>query len=365
MKILHLITRFIKGGADENTLLTVLSLNKKYDVTLAYGCEFDDEIVNIAESNGIKTKCFPMLRHYNPITQPIALFQLYRFIKKNNFDIVHTHSTEAGIVGRFAANLAGTKTIIHTVHGIPFNRNLVLRNFLLFCEKSAAKHTDKIITNADIIAKEYLKKNIGKKHQYATIYSGIDLDKFRIINIEKNPKKIVTIISRLADGKGHDTFIESAKLVLKKHPETIFWIVGKGENQKNIEKLIFQNNLEKNVKLLGHRDDIPKIIHDSYMLVLPSLREGTPRVIFEAMACKKPVIASNVDGIPEQVIHNKTGILIPPKNPELLAKKICFLLDNPKIAERMGIEGYSRVKKFSFESMAEQINLLYISILHR
>lgn len=372
-KILHIITRFIKGGADQNTLLTVLGLDKKkYDVYLAFGSGYDKKQVELVRKNKIKTRYFLLLKHFNIFALCVSLIQIYNYIKKNNFDIVHTHSTEAGIVGRVAARLAGTKMVIHTVHGIPFTpyRSKFLNSFVCMLEKYCAGFTTKIIANANLIRDDYLKRRIGKRNQYVTIYSGIDIKEFRkkidVTKIKKTlgikNEHIVTNISRLANGKGHEYLLKAAKTILKKIPNTKFLIIGDGELRRKIKEEIKELRLERKVLMLGQRDDIAELIAISDFIVLPSLWEGTPRIIPEAMAMKKPVIATRIAGIPEQIIDGKTGVLVRPKDVQGLAKAMLYLLKNKKKAERMGVEATKIVNKFSAAKMVADIDKLYTSL---
>ncbi len=366
-KILHIITRFTKGGADENTKLTCLGLNKdKYNVYLAFGNEYDKEEVNEVKKSNIKTRCFPMLRHLNPVSSLLSLIPVYLYIKKNRFTIVHTHSTEAGLIGRLAAIFARVPIIIHTVHGSPFSETRpYLVNFLtLIGERTVAKKTTKIISNADILTREYLDRSIGTGKQYVTIRSGIDLERFKdariIKKIRDRAKFNVLMVSRITEGKGFDELIEAANIL--KNKDIHFFVAGEGDLFDYYRKR--SKSISEYITFLGFRKDISSLLKSSDVLVLPSYREGTPRVITEAMAASIPVIATNIGGIPEQVEDNKTGFLISIKNSKLLAEKILYLLKNPEKAREMGMSGYRRVSEFSKEKMLRDIDKLYSDLLH-
>jgi len=360
IKILHLITRFIKGGADENTLLSILGLKDKYDITLGFGCEYDINMINKLENKGIKIKVFS-LKHNSVISSLRSIFEISFYLKKEKFDIIHTHSTEAGIIGRIAAKLAGISIIIHTIHGIAFSeyRSILLNSFIIHLEQICARFSNRLISNSDNIQTIYLNKHIGKRNQFITIYSGIDFNKFKTKKKSKNNIPIISMISRLAEGKGHKYLLLAAKEVLKQR-RAEFWIVGDGEYEEQIIRMIADMDLQNAVKLLGHRDDIPEIISESDISVLPSLFEGTPRCIIESLRLKTPVIATNVGGIPELIEDTKTGFLISPKNHILLADRINYLLNHPKIASAIAEAGFKESHKFSSEDMVQKIDKVYL-----
>ncbi len=358
-KIFHLITRFIKGGADENTLLTILGLKDRYDITLGFGNEYDQEQVGLAQKRGIKTKTFSRLIHNKPGAYIPALLEIYLYLKQNKFDIIHVHSTEAGIIGRIAARLAGIPIVIYTLHGSPFSgtRGIITNWLIWIFEIITAPFTAKIITNADNLAKEYLHKKIGAPQQYQTVYSGIEIEKFErakpIKELRDKSGFNIGFISRITEGKGYDEALAAMHLI--KNKKAHLFIAGDGE----LLNYYRNKNNNENITFLGYRPDIDRIIASCDLIILPSYREGTPRCITEAMAASKPVIATNIAGIPEQVEDNKSGFLVPIKNSELLAQKMEYLINNPKLAKKMGKEGYKRVNKFSSDKMVRDIGQLY------
>jgi len=368
-KVLHIITRLLRGGAEEETLSIIYGLKNKYDFYLGYGAEFEDAQVRELQKNGIKTQRFSLLRHYDPFSIFFSVFQMYRYMKRHHFQIVHTHSTEAGVAGRIAAYLAGVPIIIHTIHGIPFTegRNPLLRTFLLFWERMMAKTTARFESNADIITKKFLEKGVGKGNQYVTIYSGIDIEKFEDaqpvdLNIPSDHLKVL-MAGRLAKGKGFEELIQAAKKVAKQEKKISFLIAGEGELELKIRKRIRDNALEDHFLLLGYRDDLYRVMKSVDLFVLPSHAEGTPRVITEAMAAGLPVVATRVGGIPEQIEDGRNGLLIQPKNSDQLAEAILKLSRDGEIRKKMGRESYKRVQRFSLQKMIEDVDTLYESLL--
>lgn len=364
-RVFHLITRLLKGGAEAKTIATVQGLGD-YEFTVGYGAEYDQEQVKLLEHGGIETKFFPRIRHYNPVTTVPAVLSLARYLRRENFDIVHTHSTEAGIIGRFAATLVGVPNIVHTVHGVPFadDRSSLLNRFVLACERQAATYTDRIVTNADVITDDYLERGIGRPEQYTTVYSGVDLDAFADAQPAdglpgKRPR--VVMVGRLADGKGHEVLLDAVESLGDFQGSVC--IVGDGPLYSSLAEMIEDRGLAEDVFLTGFLDEIPRVLAASDVLVLPSFREGTPRVITEAMASGLPVVATDIAGIPEQVEDGENGYLIPTGNSGALADRLERLLADANLREQMGARGLERTDRFSIATMMRRINVIYNNLL--
>ncbi len=361
-RIFHLITRLLKGGAEAKTLETVFGL-EEYEFTVGYGAEFDSDQVRQLEQNGITTQCFRTIRHYNPVTTLPAVVSVARYLRKEEFDIVHTHSTEAGIIGRFAATLAGVPAVVHTVHGVPFaeDRNVMLNRFVLGCERIAAPRTDRIVTNADAISKEYLDRGIGRPEQYTTVYSGIELDRFRdaspAVDIDRSGIRIL-MVSRLADGKGFYDLFDALERI---EGEISVYVVGDGPLFEDLEATVDERDLP--VTMLGYRSDVAEIMAACDVFVLPSYREGTPRVITEAMASGLSVVATDIAGIPEQIADGESGFLIEPGDIEALANRLEQLCTSTKLREEFGAVNRERVERFSKEQMLTDIEAVYENVL--
>jgi glycosyltransferase involved in cell wall biosynthesis len=364
--VCHLITRLLFGGAEAKTLRTVEGLDG-YDFTVGYGASYADEQVERLRAHGVGTKRFPLVRHYNPVTAVPAVLSVARYLQAKQFDIVHTHSTEAGIIGRAGAALAGVPTVIHTVHGVPFteDRSAVLNRFVLGCERRAATVTDRIVTNADAISEEYLDCGIGRPEQYVTVYSGIDPDTFTeadpAADIDRSVP-VVTMVARLVDGKGIDVLLDAVEQL--SDTEYRVYIVGDGPLRASLATTIRDRGLNR-VELLGYREDIPAILAASDVFVLPSYREGTPRVITEAMAAGLPVVATDIAGIPEQVVDGETGLLVPTGDPTAVADSLDELLSEPEQRDRFGKRARERVRRFSDERMCADLDSLYQELLTR
>jgi glycosyltransferase involved in cell wall biosynthesis len=361
-RVFHLITRLLKGGAEAKTIETVQGLDE-YDFTVGHGAEFDPDQVARLESNGVETRCFRTIRHYNPVTALPAVVAVARYLSRKEFDILHTHSTEAGIIGRFAASIADVPAVVHTVHGVPFaeDRNALLNQFVLRCERAAARRTDRIVTNADAIAEAYLDRKIGHTDQYTTVYSGIDIDRFRNASpaddIDGSSVRIL-MVSRLANGKGFKDLFDALEQI---EEEVSVYLVGDGPLFEELEKTIEGRDLP--VSMLGYRSDVASVMAACDIFVLPSYREGTPRVITEAMASGLPVVSTEIAGIPEQVADGKNGFLIQPGDIEALADRLTKLVESTELREGFGMLSQERIEKFSVETMLSGLDDLYQELL--
>jgi glycosyltransferase involved in cell wall biosynthesis len=289
-----------------------------------------------------------------------------RYLQTEEFDIVHTHSTEAGIIGRFAAALVDAPAVVHTVHGVPFtsDRPPTLNRFVLSCERRAATVTDRLITNADAITTAYLGRNIGRREQYRTVYSGIDINRFRdaepATDIDGSGVRVLCV-ARLVEGKGIEDLLAA---VNRTDDQTLsVYLVGDGPHRSEIEREIPRRDLSQRVHVLGYRDDIPELMAACDLFVLPSYREGTPRVITEAMASGLPVIATDIAGIPEQIEEGTNGFLIQPGNIPALVDRLDRLAAAPSIRESFGAAGQQRAERFSRERMCADLADVYADVL--
>jgi glycosyltransferase involved in cell wall biosynthesis len=388
-KIIHLITRLDKGGSAENTLLTVLGIDKKkYEVVLAKGPTYESRMskeehasviadLREAQLKGVKIVNIPfLLRRINPVYDLLALFSLYILLIKERPTIVHTHTSKAGLLGALAAKMAGIPILVHTPHGhVLWGYFGPLRTkIFIFLERLSSRITDKIVALTNREKEDYLMFKIAKEDRYVVISSGIRLKKFKesLIDEKKSFKKelgipetssIVGTVGRLVPVKGPEFLIKAAKYIISKYPDTFFIFTGDGYLRRDLENKAFKMGIKENIIFLGWRDDAAKIISAYDVFVLPSLNEGMGRVLVEAMALGKPIVASNIGGIPDLVIHGKNGFLVPSKNPKELAKYIQILLEDENKREKMGLAGKEMSLNFSAENMVVKITKLYDELL--
>ena len=382
-KVIHVITRFDKGGASENTFLTVQGLDKnKYDVILIRGlseesCMGTEETAAVesnlseAEKGGVKVITIPeLVRSIHPLNDLKALFGLIGIFRDEKPHIVHTHTSKAGILGRWAAFFANITIIVHTPHGHVFwgYFNKWKTACFIFLERMTASITDKIITLTEQEKKDHLRFKIAPDEKFTVIHSGVDLTAFSNARInalamrEKlgiSPEAfVVGTAGRLTPIKGQKYLLEAAAVISPRKPDLFFVFLGDGELASELSKMASSRGI-KNVMFLGWRQDVPEVMSTFDIFVLPSLNEGMGKVLVEAMALGKPIVASDVGGIPDLVIHNHNGLLVPPADVEGLVNSINELLHDPIKRKEMGDRGKVVAADYSAEAMIQKIDQLY------
>ena len=371
IKLLHVITHLPIGGAQDNTLYTVELLNKdKYDISLS--CNLNGELVSRAKKvKHLKLYDVPNLHREVSIINDIRAFlSLYKLIKKENFTIIHTHSSKAGFLGRIAAMLNKTPIVIHTIHGFAFHdyMNSFKKNIFIYLEKLSAKWTHGLVTVSNLNKKKVVDLGIAPIEKLKNIYSGIDLtlfineknDQFRKeLNLDSN-HLLLGSVGRLSNQKDPITMIEAFCIVIKRFPNAHLTLVGDGELRDEILIKIDQLQLNGRVHLTGNKNDPWKIYHSLDLFIMSSIYEGLGRSITEALSCGVPVVCTSVEGVPEIVRDNETGILVPPKDPSALATGIIKSLNDMDNARKMAEEGRKFVNEnFDVKKMVDDIDTLY------
>ena len=376
IKVIHIITRLDKGGSAENTFLTLKGLDKsRYQVSLIAGPVDDpsqDRRSHLEES-GVRYIQVPQLRRNIDLFYDFsALLKTFRLLRRERPDIVHTHTSKAGLLGRLAAKLAGIPSIIHTPHGHVFFGYfgaLKTRMFILF-EKLASRITDKIVALTPREKSDYLSYKVTSEEKLVVIPSGIELHKCQPAPREERSKfrkelgipessAVVGTAGRLVPVKGPVFLLQAFERVISEHPDTYLIFAGDGPLRKSLEKNAVVMGLAKNIIFTGWREDMARVLSVFDVFCLPSLNEGMGRVLVEAMALGKPVVASAVGGIPDLIIPGKNGFLVPPRNPGELARQILFLVKNREEAAKLGRAGKGMVSAFSDEIMVKKIAELY------
>jgi glycosyltransferase involved in cell wall biosynthesis len=389
MRIVHIITRLILGGAQENTLITCKLLAQRgHDVTLVTGPALgpEGELFDQAEGQGYKVLVVDKLRRaINPLNDIVGYFRIKKLLKQLQPDIVHTHSAKAGILGRFAGcALKGQwgenlPAVVHTIHGLAFHpyQSEFLNKFYITVERSVAKRTDFFISVADAMTAQATAVGIGRPEQFVTAYSAIEEDDFlepispdrkkdfrRRYGIEEDAIVLVTI-ARLFMLKGHEYVIESAKQLSKRFENCVWLFIGDGNLSEHFKEQARQVGLAEKVKFTGllPPSDIPLAIQSSDILVHCSLREGLARTLPQAMLCGKPAISFDVDGARE-VVNKNTGRLIEPKNIEQLINACAELIEDKDLREALGKAGReSVIEQFAPNRMVDIIEAVYRELL--
>lgn len=390
MKIVHIITRLILGGAQENTLITCKLLAQRgHDVTLITGPAIgpEGELFNQTRNQKYNVILVPkMIRAICPLYDTISYYQIKRYLKQLRPDIVHTHSAKAGILGRFAAHslrnthdaLRNTR-IVHTIHGLAFHpyQSQLINEFYIAVEKAAAKRNDFFFSVADAMTSQALAAGIGRPEQFTTAYSAIEEDDF-LQPVSKELKRtfrqkygiaedavVLVTIARLFMLKGHDYIIESAKTLSQRYKNAVWLFVGDGNLSQHYKEQVSQLGLSEKIKFTGLLPprQIPVAINSSDILVHCSLREGLARTLPQAMLCAKPAVSFDVDGARE-VVNENTGRLIQPRNVEQLTAACAELLENADLRDKLGRAGRESVKqKFAPDTMVDTIETVYKKLL--
>ena len=378
MRIAHVITRLIVGGAQENTISSVLGLNNKKDITVKLysgpttGPEGSLETL-FSDSPALFHLVPSLVRPIRPLSDYLAYRYLAQEFIKFKPDIVHTHSGKAGFIGRLAAKSAGVKIIIHSIHGPSFGNyqgwlaNTLFRN----AEKFAAKYTDHFITVADAMKEQYINAGIGQENIYTKIFSGFNLDPFMNTDNSEDIRNqlginkdnfVVGKIARLFELKGHDSLFKIAPNLVKKIPNIKFLIVGDGPWKSRFKKTANKINCGKNFVFTGlvKPSRIPSIISSMDALVHLSRREGLPRALPQAMAAAKPIVAFDYDGAREVCHNERTGFLVNQNDLDGLEKSIICLFKDNKLRKILGQSGQVFVRdKFTTKKLIEEQYQLY------
>lgn len=359
-------------------LLNQIKNLQKQDYDVSVVCSSGKWIKEIEQEN-ISVKPITMTRKMSPFLDLISLFRLIIYFNKEKFDIIHTSTPKAGLLGTLAAKICGVPIIIHSNLGFYFHKGTpwLKKKFFIFIEKIVAKCSDLIFSVDREDIDTAIKKKICPPGKIKYLGGWVDLNRFNRYRfsqefIEKKKQKlgisldvkIIGIIARLVEEKGYLELFEAFTRVLKHFPNTILLIIGPKEPEKKDRinpALVFeQSKIKNNVLYLGERTDVDELYILMDVFVLPSWREGIGVSILEASAMEKPVIASNIRGLREAVENGKTGILIPVRDLEKLTQAILYLLSNPEKGKEMGRAGRKKIEKeFDQEIIFNRINKEY------
>ncbi len=342
-KVVHVVTRLDFGGAQQNTLWTVKNLDpQKYEAVLVCGKGgfLDEE----ARQNSRRVVFVSSLRRaINPFADLMAFCRLAYFFRKEKPDVVHTHSSKAGILGRLAAWTAGVKVIIHTYHGFGFNdrQNPLLKKMYVILERFCARKSRALIFVSRANWDYALKNGIGPESRFRLIRSGVDLARFPAVVDDRARKKmelglapeslVVISIGNLKPQKNPGDFVELAAKVILRVPQAEFLFIGDGSLRNEVESRVAALGLSKKIHFPGWRKDAAEWLAVSDVFVLTSLWEGLPRSLVEAMKSGLPCAAYAVDGICDLIQDKENGFLVSVKDVETLSARVIRLLQEPDL----------------------------------
>lgn len=381
LKICHVITRMIVGGAQENTLLTVRShLEKGHEVTVATGFSpgREGKLLENASYGEFPLVEFPdLVREISPWHDLKAYFALKKFFRENKFDAVHTHSSKAGIIGRLAARAAGIPVVVHTVHGQAFHpyQSKLKNRLFIFLERFAAKYCDKIYAVAQAMIDQCVAAKVAPKEKYMVVYSGMDTAAFagakrdealrQKLGIPEDAFTVVTV-ARLFAQKGYEYVIPAAKKVLAVRPDVHFLFVGDGPMYDELTSELEKSGIRGNFHFAGlvPPGEVASYIAQADLLWHLSLHEGLPRAVVQALAVGIPAIGFALDGTPEVIIDGETGFLTAAEDVDLVAQRTLELTGDASLREQMGRTGKEKVlEQFDWHRMGDILEKEYRALL--
>ena len=384
LRVVHLITRLIIGGAQENTLHTVEDQHQLFgdEVSLISGPGLGPEgsLEARASEGGYPVHLIPELRRsLHPLRDWNSYREIIRLLQEIQPDIVHTHSSKAGIIGRAAAAKLGIPAV-HTIHGAAFHfgQSQIAYRIYQLAERFASRWTHHFISVADDMTDQYVHARVASRDQFTTILSGFDVEPYlnpprsreavrRELGLQPN-EIVVGKIARLFHLKGHEFLISAAPSIIRACPQVRFLLVGDGILRKEFEERIAKLGLTNRFVFTGlvPPTRIPELIQAMDIVAHTSQWEGLARVLPQALIAAKPVVAYDVGGAREVVIAGATGYLLPRDSIEPLATAIVRLASDPEQRAKYGAEGRRRfTEQFRHQTMTSRIRQVYFDVLAR
>jgi glycosyltransferase involved in cell wall biosynthesis len=383
MRIAHVITRLILGGAQENTLFACEDLLRIYgdEVLLVTGPALGPEgsLLERGRAGGLPLEIVPSLRRaIHPWRDLVAYRRIKAALARFRPQVVHTHSAKAGILGRAAASALGVPAIVHGVHGAPFHpyQGRGARLACRACERWAAKRCHAFVSVADAMTELMVRSGVAPRERFTTIYSGMEVEplldsaRHRLPTRQSlgyRPEQIVVgKVARLFPLKGHEDLVQAARRIVQVVPQVRFLLVGDGLLAGRLRDQIAACGLEDHFQLTGlvPPEQIPVLLSAMDLVVHASLREGLARALPQALIAGKPVVSYDVDGAREVVIPDQTGYLVPPRDVEGLVRSILELAADPALRQRLGDEGRRRFTDlFRHQRTTAQLRTLYERLL--
>ena len=379
-RVLHIITRLIVGGAQENTIASVERVDPtRFDSRLWIGPETGAEgsLLEDARRRGLNVRIIPRLvRRISPFDDLVSMWHMVRMLRRRRFDLVHTHSSKAGITGRVAARLAGVPAVVHTVHGWGFHEHMhpLLRGFYVWLERAMVPLSDRLVAVSHRTTDIGLTAAIGERSSYDMIRSGIPTARFhpdadvgrsvrRSLDIGEDDI-VIGSVGRLSPQKNPADFVELARLVRERSERATFVYVGDGPMRDEIFQLAREKGVGEHIRFLGIRHDVPDLLRAFDIFVLTSLWEGLPRVIPQALATGVPVVAYNVSGIEEAIREGVNGHLVQPGAVRDAAQIVADLAIDDERRRAVSVRALETFDPaFTEDGMVESLETLYSSLL--
>lgn len=381
VRVTHVITRLIVGGAQENTLASVLGLRDRpgLQVDLISGPTSGTEgsLEAVARNAGVLTVISELVRPVRPWTDLLGYRHLVARFRAGRPDIVHTHSGKAGVLGRLAAAKAGVPRIVHGIHGPSFGpfQGILANGIFTAAERWAGRGTDHFVVVADAMRRQYLAAGIGRDAQYTRIFSGFDLGPFQ--RATRNPELeaslgirktdlVIGKIARLFERKGHDDLFDAAPSILRRVPNARFLLIGDGPWRSRLEARALDTGFPDRFLFVGlvPPSEVCRYVGLMDLLVHLSTREGLARALPQSLANAKPVIAYDCDGAGEVCRTGETGFLVQPGDQAGLIDAVATLAADASLRRRLGAAGQSWVaERFTVDRLVRDQESLYHRVL--
>ena len=378
-RIAHVITLLELGGAQQNTLYSVRHHDReRFEVELiaGAGAQLDEEAQSIPDAQVHLVDWLP--HPIRPGQDLAAVERLRRLFRARSIDLVHTHSSKAGILGRLAAKLAGVPAVVHTVHGWSFNptQSAWRRGLYRGLERRAAAWTDRLLVVAEGHQEIGLAAGIGRPEQYAVVRSGIDPSLYRVDAARRQALRaewgltddhlVCGTVANMKPQKAPLDFIEVAARACREAPNLRFIFAGDGPLMPQVREATARHGLTERVQLLGWRDDVPDLLAAFDLFLLTSHFEGLPRVVLQASAAGRPVVATAVDGTPEIIADGATGWSAPAGDIAGLTAGVLDCVRNQDEAARRVEQAQQRLQgTFHIQTMVRELDSLYLQLLER
>ncbi len=369
IRVLEVIDKTFLGGGQKNLLSLAENLDKeRFDISVCSNPK--GHLVDEALKKNIPH--FPVSMSKRFSLKPVN--DIEDLLKRNRFDIIHTHGGVAGFYGRWAAQKFPKLAVVHTLHGIHYlyYRNVFLKYFYIYIERIFSKFTDAVIFVSQADKKKASQFKLASREKIRLIQNGIDFSWFESRGQKKNKGDkhqkgpVVGTVARLHRQKNISLLIRAGLRVKKEVPGLRILVVGDGPLRSHLEKMNKKMGTDDTIYFLGERQDVADIMSVFDVFVLPSLWEGLPYVLLEAAALKKPVIGTDVDGIREIIKNKETGLLVSPHKPGELADAMMKLLNKRETAERYGAAFYRDMReKYSISRMVNKVQDLYRELFGR
>jgi len=375
-RVLHVITRLIRGGADENTVFTVEGMDPdRYEAFILAGRGSEPE--GFSPLVQACTTILPeLVRDPHPLHDLVALWKLTRMMRRGRYDIVHTHTAKAGFLGRLAARWARVPHVVHTLHGVTFHDHVhpLVRAFYVWLERVAAPCCDVLISVGEDVKRKYLDEAIGRSDQYVTIPSGMDTAPFR--EARERPEcgrvpvrahfgftdddVVVGMVSRLEPRKGYRFLFEAIARLAPDFPHLRALVVGEGDERRELERLAASRGIADRVRFAGYRADVAGAIAAFDVAVLTSLWEGLPRVLVQYSLLERPIVTFEVEGSREVVEDGASGYVVPLRDVDALVDRLRRLVANAELRAEFGRRARERVEgRWDVEIMVRRIAEVY------